>query len=138
MKKLKLRHEQSHVPTETIQERLELCRWYLALTRTMHEMTFPQTEGGYGSNMELMLVLMGVFIGDAEGRPTTATKIANHCGLSRSTVYRQLDRLMAMKKVTREGRNYFVAPGAAAVDAQNALPAILNRFPATRRPDRTH
>lgn|GEM_PF-3743786 len=134
---MKLRHDQSHVPDETLQQRLELCRWYLALTRTIHELTFPQDEGGFGSNLELMLVLMGVFIGDAEGRPTTATKIAVHCGLSRQTVYRRLEELIALGKVTRERRSYFVAPGAAPLDPQNLLPAILDKFPVSKRPNRT-
>lgn len=138
MPKLKLRYEQSHVPDETLEERLELCRWYLALTRTIQDLTFPQRRVGFGSNLELMLVLMGVFIGDAEGRPTTATKIANHCGLSRATVYRRLDQLIKLGKVTREKRSYFVAPGAAPSDPGNLLPTILDKFPAARRPKRTH
>lgn len=138
MPKLKLRHDQSPVTDETLQERLDLCRWYLALTRTVHELAFPRAKGGFGSNTELLLVFMGVFIGDAEGRPTTATKIANHCGLSRATVYRRLEQLMTLKKVTREGRSYFVAPGAAPIDTQNTLPAILDKFPAAKRPNRTH
>lgn len=138
MAKLNLRHDQYPVPVDTIQERLDLCRWYLALTRTMHDLTFPKKRGGYGSDMELMLVLMCIFIGDAEGRPTSATKISNHCGLSRTTVYRCPEKLIALKKVARDGRNYFLAPGAAAIDAKNALPAILAKFPATRRPNRTH
>jgi hypothetical protein len=121
-----------------MQERLELSRWYLALTRTMHELSFPGEPGGFGSNLEMMLVFMGVFIGDAEERPTTATKIANHCGLSRTTVYRRLEQLIARKKVVRDGRCYFIAPGAAPIDAEDLLPKVLDKFPATRRPIRTH
>lgn len=138
MPRIKLRHEQTHVPIETMLQRLELCRWYLSLTRTMHELTFPEERGGFGSNLELMLVFVGVFIGDAEGMPTTATKIANYCGLSRSTVYRRLDQLIALKKVIREGRGYFIAPGAAPLDHENRLPKVLDKFPATKRPIRTY
>lgn len=138
MPKLKLRHDQAPVARETLEERLDLCRWYLALTRTMYELTFPGGGASFGSNMELMLVIIGVFVGDAEGMPTTATKIAGHCGLSRATVYRRLDELMTMGKVTREGRNYFIAPGAAPLDGQNLLPKVLDKFPAIRRPKRTH
>jgi hypothetical protein len=138
MPKMKLRHAQTHVPVETMEERLELGRWYLLLTRTMHELSFPEDRAGWGSNLELLLVFIGVFIGDAEGRPTTATKIANYCGLSRSTVYRQLNDLIAKKKVVREGRGYFIAPGAAPVDAEGLLPKVLEKFPATKRPIRTH
>lgn len=138
MPKIKLRHTQTHVPVETIEERLELCRWYLSLTRTMHELSFPEEKGGFGSNLEMMLVFIGVFIGDAEGKPTTPTKIANHCGLSRSTVYRRLGQLCDLNKVVREGKSYFIAPGAAPLDAENLLPKVLEKFPATRRPIRTH
>jgi hypothetical protein len=104
----------------------------------MHELSFPEDRAGFGSNLELLLVFIGVFIGDAEGRPTSATKIANHCGLSRSTVYRRLEELIAKKKVVREGRSYFIAPGAAPIDAENLLPRVLEKFPATVRPIRTH
>jgi hypothetical protein len=138
MPKLKLRHPQVHVGADVMQQRLDLCRWYLALTQTMYEMTFPDHRGGFGSNMELMLVLIGVFIGDAEGRPTTATKIAGHCGLSRATVYRRLDQLITMRKITREGRNYFIAPGVAPADEQGLLSRVLEKFPSNARPNRTH
>lgn len=135
--KLKLRHAQTHVATDVIQERLDLCRWYLSLTRTMHELTFPLDKAGFGSSMELMLVFIGVFIGDAEGRPTTATKIAVHCGMARASVYRRLKQLMAMGKVTRERRNYYIAPGAAPIDERGLLPTVLDKFPANRRSKRT-
>jgi len=138
MPRMKLRHTQTHVPIETMEERLDLARWYLALTRTMHELSFPEERGGFGSNLEMMLVFIGVFIGDAEGKPTTPTKIANHCGLSRSTVYRRLEQLRELKKVVKEGRSYFIAPGAAPLDPEGALPKVLEKFPATKRPIRTH
>jgi hypothetical protein len=135
-KQIKMRHEQAHLAIETLEDRLELCKWYLVLTRTLHELTFPNL-GSFGSNVELMLVMMGVFIGDAEGRPTTATKIANHCGMSRQAVYRRLEQLTDMKKVIREGKNYYIAPGVAPLDVDNRLPQVLEKFPATKRPIRT-
>lgn len=138
MPKMKLRYPQTQVPIETMEWRLELGRWYLALTRTMHELSFPEERSGFGSNLELLLVYIGVFIGDAEGRPTTATKIANHCGLSRSTVYRRLDELIGKNKVVREGRSYFIAPGAAPTDAEGLLSKVLEKVPATKRPIRTY
>lgn len=137
MPKLKLRYEQTHVSEDIMEERLELCRWYLALTRTMQELTFPQQSRGFGSNLELMLVLMGVFIGDAEGRHVTATKIAHHCGLSRPAVYRRLAELIKLGKVVRDEHSYFVAPGAAPLDPEGHLPAVLRKFPPLSRPKRT-
>jgi hypothetical protein len=138
MPKMKLRHAQTHIPIETMEWRLDLGKWYLALTRALYEISFPEDRSGFGSNLELLLVYIGVFIGDAEGRPTTATKIANYCGLSRSTVYRRLEELIEKKKVVREGRGYFIAPGAAPIDADSILAKVLDKVPTTRRPIRTH
>lgn len=138
MTKPKLRHPQVHIEPEVIEQRVDLCRWYLTLTRTMFELAFPPDCGGFGSNMELMLVLMGVFVGDAEGRPPTATKIAGHCGLSRPTVYRRLEQLMKLRKVERSGHNYFVAPGVSPSDPMGLLPRVLEKFPLNVRPKRTH
>jgi AraC-like DNA-binding protein len=136
-KRMKMRHAQPQVPIDTMVFRLELSRWYMSLTRSIHELCFPEDTAGFGANLELMLVWIGVFIGDAEGRPTTATKIATHCGMSRQTVYRRLEQLINMGKVVREGRCYFVAPGAA--PAENGhLPKVLEKLPAAVRPIRTH
>jgi hypothetical protein len=138
MAKMKLRYPQTHVPTDIMEWRFELGRWYLALTRTMNELSFPEDRAGFGSNLELLLVYIGVFVGDAEGRPTSATSISHHCGLTRPTVYRRLEELIARKRVVREGRNYFIAPGAAPIDGNNLLLKVLDKCPATKRPIRTH
>lgn len=126
---LKLHYPQRHVGADTIKQRLELSRWYVALTRIMCDLTFPDDPSGFGSNVELLLVLMGVFIGDAEGRPTTATKISSYCGIPRATVYRRLDRLIQLKKVARDGQSYHLAPGASVIDRNGQLPKILRKFP---------
>jgi hypothetical protein len=125
---LKLRFEQTHVPAERLRERLRLARLYILLTRTFHEMAFPHTAKSYGSNIEALLVLVCVFIGDAEGRPTTVTKIASHAGLPRATVYRRLEQLCAIKKITRVGRSYYLASGAAHPDDHGRLSKILEGF----------
>jgi DNA-binding IclR family transcriptional regulator len=91
-------------------------------------MAFPAEEAVYGSDLETLLVLLCVFIGEAEGRPTTVTKIASHSGISRQSVYRKLDQLMELKKIERIGRNYHLAEGAVVVDKTGRLKRILREF----------
>lgn len=52
------------------------------------------------------LVLTVVFIGESEGRPFTAPDVANYTGMSRTTVQRELQRLVdrGLVRVKREGR----------------------------------
>lgn len=125
---LKLRHPQTHVPLERMRERLKLAQIYVLLTRMFSEMAFPQRAKNYGSDLEMLLVLVCVFIGDSEGRPTTVTKIASHAGMPRATVYRRLEQLCKLKKIVRLKRSYFIAPGAASPDDHGRLTKILESF----------
>lgn len=125
MTELKLYHPQLHVPAERIREKLDMARMYVALTREMLEMAFPKRNR---VDLETLLVLLCVFIGDAEGRSTTATKLASHSGLPRSTVYRRLELLLKLKKVVRVARNYRLAEGAVTADEQGRLSRILDNY----------
>lgn len=100
---------------------------YVGLTRASYEIAFP-TRKTFGADLETMLVLMGVFLGDAEGRPTSVTKIAAYCGLPRASVYRRLGDLIELKKVERVGRNYFLAEGAVTPDRQQKLSRIIDVY----------
>lgn len=68
------------------------------------------TELGASRNLDLFarsfLMLTVVFIGEEEGRPFTAPDVANYTGMSRSTVQRELQRLvtLGLVRVKREGR----------------------------------
>lgn len=120
-----LKFQQSHVTSAQLQERLEVARMYVALTREMLEIAFP---GNSRADLETLLVLICVFIGDAEGRSTTATKVASHSGLSRTAVYRRLDLLQKLKKIVRTGDTYHIAAGALSADANGRLARIFRKF----------
>lgn len=112
---------------EQLADRFELVRMYVSLTRASYELAFPERKS-FGADLETMLVLMGVFLGDAEGRPTTVTKIATYCGLPRASVYRRLEDLIRLKKVDREGRSYYLAEGAITPDKNRKLNRIVDSY----------
>ena len=124
MTELKLHQPQPHISPARLREKLDVARMYLALTREFLEKAFP---GGKG-DMEALLVLICIFIGDAEGRSTTATKLASHSGLSRTAVYRRLEFLVRIKKIIRIGDSYHLATGALVADEQGKVSKIINKF----------
>lgn len=121
-------HVQGRVSAEQIRERLRVVRLYLALTRTIYELAFPQAAGSFGAEVETLLVALCVFIGDAEGRPMSASKIAIQAGLPRASVYRRLERLTRLKKIVRVGRSYHYAENALTPDENGRLRRILAKF----------
>lgn len=127
MPQLKLRNPQPHMPPAHLAERFRLVQMYVSLTRASYELAFP-TRKDFGANLESMLVLMGVFLGDAEGRPTSVTKISTYCGVPRASVYRRLEELIKLKKVERLGRRYFLAEGAVTPDRQQKLTRIVEFY----------
>jgi hypothetical protein len=113
---------------DQIRERLRIARLYVAMTRTLHEVTFPQSGSGYGAELESLLVALCVFIGDAEGRPMSASNIAIHAGLPRASVYRRLERLTKQKKIVRVGRSYHYGESAGGSDDYERLRRLLDNF----------
>lgn len=128
MSGLKFYHPQSHIPAEQLRERLRLARLYVDLTHTYYDLFFSKRGKTLGADFETLLVLVCVFIGDAEGRPTSVTKIASHARLPRQTVYRRLDQLCKIKKIVRVKHSYHLAPGAVAADDQGRIAKILQGF----------
>lgn len=125
MPDLKLAYPQTHVSPSALRQKLKISQIYIDLTRELLGMAFPKRNG---SDLETLLVLLCVFVSEAEGRRTTATKIASQSGLARQSVYRRLDRLCTIGKILKVGRNYHLAPGAAIVDESGRLSRILNNF----------
>ena len=120
-----LKFPQTHVSPALLREKLDVARMYVALTRELLEMAFPAHDRG---DVETLLVLICVFIGDAEGRSTTATKISSHSGLSRTAVYRRLELLQKLKKIVRVGGTYHLAPGSIAPDPNGRIAKIIRKF----------
>jgi hypothetical protein len=114
MRRLKMKFQQA-IPEATLLRRLDLARLYVDLTHVMHQVAFPGRPNS-GSDLELLMVLLCVFIGDAEGRQTTVSKIAAHAGMPRPNVYRRLEELCEEKWIVRTGRTYHIAQGAARDD----------------------
>ncbi|MCA6114283.1 helix-turn-helix domain-containing protein [Bradyrhizobium sp. WSM 1738] len=107
-----------------LRERLFLARAYIDLTKLMCGRMFPHLTN---ANLEALIAVMCVFVGEAEGRPPTVTKIAQHSGLTRQTVYRRLEYLIELGRVVRVGKRYYMAENAMEPDPHNRLMKILER-----------
>jgi hypothetical protein len=107
---------------------LRMGRAYIDLTRALHGLLFPDTAGHFGAENETLLVLLAVYIGDAENRPMSASKIAGYVGLPRASVYRRIERLTLEGRIERCGRNYRLAPGTMRGDPSGQIRRIMSRF----------
>jgi hypothetical protein len=129
MPDLKIYNQQVLVSSADLRERLNLARLYLALTHVFLARLFKGKRNRIrGTDLESLLVVVCVFIGDAEGRPTTATKIASHSGIPRPSVYRHLNRLIRLKKVVRIGHSYRLTGTAIFPDEERRIARILEEF----------
>lgn len=116
------------MPPEAINYGLRMGRAYVELTRALHQMLLPETAGHFGAENETLLVLTAIYIGDAENRPMSATKIAGYVGVPRASVYRRLERLTAEGRIQRCGRAYRLAPGTMRGDPTGQIRRIMARF----------
>jgi DNA-binding transcriptional ArsR family regulator len=66
----------------------------------------PNGEAGPAPHVETLLLLWTIYIGQAEGRPFSASKIAYYTGMPRVTVMRKLAPLIVAGKVERKRRGY--------------------------------
>ncbi|MGA4421490.1 helix-turn-helix domain-containing protein [Ralstonia nicotianae] len=64
-------------------------------------------EPKFASRAGDVLLLVGVAIGDAEGKPMTAYKLAQYIGMPRPTVIRRLARMARAGLVQRDGRGRY-------------------------------
>ncbi|WP_167810498.1 helix-turn-helix domain-containing protein [Ralstonia pseudosolanacearum] len=64
-------------------------------------------ERRFASRAGDVLLLVGVAIGDAEGKPMTAYKLAQYIGMPRPTVIRRLARMARDGLVRRDGRGRY-------------------------------
>lgn len=66
----------------------------------VHDTHFP--GGRFGNDAGLTFVFLAVFLGHAEGRAMTATKISAYLDKPRTTVLRRLEKLTANGVVARD------------------------------------
>lgn len=123
-----LRYPQPRVDRDSISLRLKLAKALVGLTRLLADIAYPDGAQELVSDLDMLMVLVCVFIGDGEGRPMTATKISHFSGLPRSTVYRRLETLIKIKKIVRRGKNYFYAKNAMNPARDDALREFISRL----------
>lgn len=74
-----------------------------ALLNTMRSLSMRfLVQRRFGTHAADVLLLGAVYIGQVEGKPMTAHKLAQYAGMPRGTAVRRLQRLEAMGLVRRE------------------------------------
>lgn len=81
-----------------------MCRFVVELYRTGLNNYMPGELSG--RRLECMCLGMCVGIGDFEGKPFTAAKLAVYMDMPRATVIRRLAQLQKAGVVVRNGRHY--------------------------------
>jgi DNA-binding IclR family transcriptional regulator len=75
------------------------------IMRIVHGTYAPAREP-FGTRLETLFVGLCIAIGDFEGKPFSAAKIADYMSVPRTTVIRRLDRLHRWGVIDRRGRQY--------------------------------
>jgi len=87
---------------------LHIAKLALTIMRTASLVYF--NEQNFGSCAPEVLMCIGIFIGQLEGRPMSAMKLAQYIGMPRATVIRKLTELMSRGLVERYGRSAYLLP----------------------------
>lgn len=77
------------------------ARLWVELTRQLHATVAPDLQDQFGSRVPLLLIGAAVYLSTVEGRPMTASKLADYVGMPRATVIRRLDMLRRLGVVER-------------------------------------
>jgi hypothetical protein len=88
-------------------QRLVMIRFMIDTMRILHGAYAPIQEP-FGTRLETFFVGFCVVLGDIEGKPLSASKIAAYLHMPRTTVMRRLKRLENWDIVYRHGRRYHV------------------------------
>jgi CRP-like cAMP-binding protein len=91
------------MPLKHKDKRLLIGRLFLDLTRQLGQFN---GESNWGSRADMLLIVTGVFIGHAEGKPMSAHKLSTYVGMPRATVTRKLQTLAAEGVVEAQGSKW--------------------------------
>jgi DNA-binding MarR family transcriptional regulator len=80
----------------------------MALLAALRAISLVRYQGELGPNIVGIVLAMTVFIGQFEGRPFTAHKLAQYLRMPRPTVTRKLDRMVRDGVLERQGTYYTV------------------------------
>lgn len=89
-------------------DRLAIAHMLVEVAKSYHSIIYP--EGNFAANIDGVFISACVFIGDAEHKPMSATKIAHYLGMPRTTVLRKLKDLEARDVIRRHGNVYLISP----------------------------
>jgi DNA-binding transcriptional ArsR family regulator len=94
--------------------RAALARMYVELTKAFHATIFPLDQKPSELDANLTAVVVTVMMGQAEGRPMTASEVASELNMPPRSVQRRLDVLVAHGIIQRIERKYYLDPVRAA------------------------
>lgn len=97
------------MPDRIIQakQRIIVARLTLDILRSFGTGYFQSKR--YGSRADDLALCAALFIGQAEGRPLTAAKLATYAGQARPSVVRRLKEWLQAGFVERQGQGYVLA-----------------------------
>lgn len=116
------------IPLALAVERSALARMYIDLTLAFHATILPVDAAPSEPDANLTLVAVTVMLGHAEGHPMTASQIASHLNMPRTSVLRRLDALIAHGLIQRiEDKHYLEPVRAADVPNRDRFELILSK-----------
>jgi hypothetical protein len=91
--------------------------------------TYFEVES-FGSSVDEILLVIAVFIGQAEGRPLNAYKLSSFVGIPRATVIRKMKRMQKHRYVEQDESGKYLLPIAAlnSRNVINTLAAVVRRI----------
>lgn len=90
-------------------QRLAIATLMLAMVRHMNSQDITRSEH-FGSSADELLIFLAVIVGQLEGRPMTAGKLATYAGVPRATADRKLKTMVARGIVQRSYSGAFTVP----------------------------
>lgn len=111
-------------------ERIVLSRLTLKLTQLV-DVSFTKT-GKFGSSADDVMLLLAVFIGQAEARPMTPGKLAEYVGIPRATVIRKT-RLMQQNGWLEAGRDGALTVPVALLNTPDVMQSVEDAAHAIRK-----
>jgi hypothetical protein len=80
--------------------RITTAKLTLGVLQTLNRARF-QRSGDLGANLDMIVIGLGIYIGQHEGRPFTTAKLALYLGMKRPTVHRRIKQLVEAGIVQR-------------------------------------
>lgn len=86
--------------------RMVVMRLVIDMLRDCYAAYFD--DGNFGGSAELILICMVISMGQIEGKPVSASTIADYLGIPRATAMRKLTELQSLDLVRRVSRTSYI------------------------------